>query len=273
MLLEELLTALESGLDRRPITVTQVNVGIFYTAAQLSTGHVGVAFTPRDLEDTVCCPKSAAEMPEAGKLRGQSAWDLAGQALSRYRLRRSVGVATLNALSACLMDEKEIPGGSILTDTDAMDVANIREGDSVALVGAFVPFIKKLKGGKVDLRVIDKHRDALKGEDLRFWASPDEAAGVLSAADVAIITGSAMVEGGIDDLLSYCRKAREIVLAGPTASPWPEPFFARGVTVLGGITVRDGAEFMRLIMEGGSGYFFSGPAAKIAVVRSKEYAA
>ena len=108
MLIEDLIASLESGLERRPLTVARVCIGVFYTAVELSDGHVGVAFTPRDMEDTVCCPRSAAELPEAGRLSGRSAWDMAQQALSPSRLRRSVGLATLNALSACLMAEKDI---------------------------------------------------------------------------------------------------------------------------------------------------------------------
>jgi len=267
MVIEDLIASLQSGLDQRPLTVTQACIGVFYTAVKLSNGHVGVAFTPRGMEDTVCCPRSAAELPEAGRLSGQVAWDLARQALSPFRLRRAIGVATLNALSACLMAEKGIPGGHILSNTDALDVVRFRDGDKVVLVGAFTPFIRKLKEQKVELKVIDKHRDALKGEELFLWASPDSAAELLPQADVAIITGSALVEGGMDYLLELCTGAREIVLAGPTASPWPEPFFARGVTVLGGIKVHDAAKFMRLVAEGGSGYFFSEPAEKVAVVK------
>lgn len=73
MLLKDLIASLESGLDQQPITVTQVCIGVFYTAVQLSSGYVGVAFTPRDMTDTVCCPRSAVELPEAGRLSGQGA--------------------------------------------------------------------------------------------------------------------------------------------------------------------------------------------------------
>lgn len=63
------------------IIANEVRIGVFYTAARLSTGHVGVAFTPRDLSDTVCCPKSAASAPPAGKLSGQNSWVLAHYAV------------------------------------------------------------------------------------------------------------------------------------------------------------------------------------------------
>ena len=269
MLLDDLLTSLADGLKQGPLTASEVCIGVFYTAVRLSNGYAGVAFTPRDMEDTVCCPRSAAQMPGAGRISGRNAWDLAREALAPNRLRRAVGVATLNALSALLMDEKGIPNGRLMNDTDALDAICIEAGDKVVMVGAFVPFIKNLRERHIQLRVIDKHPDALKDDERSLWVPPDLVTRVLPEADVAIITGSAMVEGGLDELLDMCRNAREIVLAGPTASLWPEPFFARGVTVMGGIKVRDAAGLMHVVAEGGSGYFFNGPADKMAIVRLK----
>ncbi|MDZ4342056.1 MAG: DUF4213 domain-containing protein, partial [Candidatus Binatia bacterium] len=57
---------LRQVLGNEPLTVDDVRVGVFYSAVQLSEGHTGVAFTPRGLTDTVCCPRSAAEAPLAG---------------------------------------------------------------------------------------------------------------------------------------------------------------------------------------------------------------
>jgi uncharacterized protein (DUF4213/DUF364 family) len=71
-------------------------------------------------------------------------------------------------------------------------------------------------------------------------------------------------------LLAAASRARTIVLAGPTASPWPPPFFARGVHILGGIRVRQGARLLRLVSEGGSGYFFTDAAEKICIVRTTQ---
>ena len=62
--------------------------------------------------------------------------------------------------------------------------------------------------------------------------------------------------------------ARKIVLAGPTASPWPPPFFAHGIDVLGGIRVRGSERLLTLIGEDGSGYLFEDAAEKISIVRS-----
>ena len=137
-----------------------------------------------------------------------------------------------------------------------------------ALVGALAPFIRNLKGKAADLWVIDKHPGALKKDERSFWRSPDQAKDVLGEASVVIITGSALVEGGMDALLEASGKARRVVLTGPTASPWPPPFFQRGVHVLGGIRVLDAPAFLGMVGEGGSGYLFQTAAEKISILRN-----
>jgi uncharacterized protein len=199
--------------------------GVFYTAVEISTGDVGVAFTPRDLSDTVCCPKTAAGAPPAGRLIGVKAWDTAEYSLSPSSLRRAVGIATLNALSAAAVNRYGLPEGVLQEKLDALDAAGIAPADKVVMVGAFIPFIKKLKGRVAGLRVIDKHRDALKPDEQALWMVPERAAEALKDADVAIFSGSTLVEGGIDELLSWSEAARVRVMAGPTTPLWLRPFF------------------------------------------------
>jgi uncharacterized protein (DUF4213/DUF364 family) len=268
-IVRELINILQERLSHVSLKVEDVRIGIFYTAAKLSDGHAGVAFTPRDLEDTVCCPRSAAKMPASGKLREKNAWELANYVLSDNSLKRSVGVAVINALSARVIEEQGISGGHMLIGKDALDTIKIERRDKVVMVGAFAPFIRRLKEEIKGLYVIDKHPQALKSDEMSFWRSPAQIPQVLPQADVAIITGSAIVEGGLDELLSYSQRAREVVLAGPTASMWPEPLFQRGVTVLGGITINDADRLLQVVSEGGSGYFFTGPARKMSIVKDQ----
>jgi uncharacterized protein (DUF4213/DUF364 family) len=262
------LSDLSQVLEGAPLTVTDVRIGVFYTAALLSSGHTGVAFTPRDLSDTVCCPRTAAAAPPSGRMAGQDAWGLADYALSPVPLRRAVGVAVLNALSALAMERHGVPGGKVLPGMDALAAAQVTAEDRVAMVGGFIPFIKALKGQVADLWVVDKHPEALKPDELPFWRPPEQALETLSQASVVVITGSSLVEGGIESLLDAASSARRIVLAGPTASPWPPTFFARGVHVLGGIRVLDGPKLLQVVSEGGSGYFFQREAEKVSVIRN-----
>ena len=264
---EAWMADLREVLRGEPVAVAEVRVGVFYTAARLARGHTGVAFTPRDLADAVCCPRSAAVGPPAGRLAGQDAWTLAQYALAPAPLRRAVGVAVLNALSALAVERHGVPGGRLLAGVDALDAAEVRPEDRVAMVGAFAPFIKRLKDRVAALWVVDKHPDALRGGEEALWRSPEDAPGILSRATVVVMTGSTLVEGGIDTLLEAAGPARRVVLAGPTASPWPPPFFARGVHILGGIRAVDAGHLLQLVSEGGSGYLFEGGAEKVCVVR------
>ncbi len=273
-LIEAWISDLRCALDAEIPLVHAVRVGVFYTAAQISTGHVGVAFTPRDLADAVCCPKTAASAPPSGRMIGRRAWELADYALSPAPLRRAVGVAVLNALSALAVFRHGVPGGELRPGVDALAAAEVRNDDRVVMVGAFIPFIKALKGRVAALSVVDKHRQALEPEELRYWVSPEQADAALSRASVVIISASALVEGAIDGLLEAAPGARTLALAGPTAPLWPRPFFERGISLLGGIRVRDGARMLALVSEGGSGQFFFDEAAeKVSIVRDAAPAA
>lgn len=266
-IVEELIRTMNGCFGKRDITVEDVRIGVFYTAVKLSTGDSGVAFTPRDQEDTVCCPRSAAKMPTSGKLKGRKALELARLAKSDNAIRRSVGISVLNALSARLMKEQGVGDAWIRKGADALDVIEIKARDRIAMVGAFVPFIRKLKEGSNELYIVDKHPQALKEDERHLCRSPASAADVMGRADIVIITGSSMVEGGLDELLAACPQAREVLLAGPTASTWPEPFFKRGVTVMAGISVNNADKLLQVVSEAGSGYFFTGFAQKIVIVR------
>jgi uncharacterized protein (DUF4213/DUF364 family) len=258
--------------DIGDLQIADVRIGVFYTAVEISTGQVGLAFTPRDLNDAVCCPRTAAAAPPAGRMAGSDAWVAADYALSPSELRRAVGIAALNAISAAAIDRYGLPEGALHENLDALDAAAIAPDDEVVMVGAFVPFIKKLKGSVTSIKVIDKHRDALKSDEQSMWVPPERAREALRRASVAILTGSTLVEGGLEELLSFTDAARVRVMAGPTTPMWPQPFFRRGIDVLGGVRVVDGKDLLAIVSQGGSGYFFERAVRKVCVVNESHLA-
>ena len=264
-LIREWLAHLRSNFSDE-LLITDARVGVFYTAVEISSGDVGVAFTPRDLGDTVCCPKTAAGAPPAGRLFGAKVWEAAEYALSPSALRRALGIATLNAISAAAVERHGLSEGVLREGLDALDAAEITPDDRVVMVGAFIPFIKKLKGRVSSLKVVDKHRGALKPEEQTLWMPPEGAAEVLKDASVVIFSGSTLVEGGIEELLSWSEAARVRLMAGPTTPLWPRPFFNRGIAVLGGIRVLSGRDLLTIVGEGGSGYLFEQAAQKACVI-------
>lgn len=243
-------------LDLDRLSVIDVRIGLFFTGVRLNTGHGGVAFTPRaEMPPAVCCPTSAARQPQAGRLLERSIYEFMGLSSDPNPLLRAVGIATLNALSQLVMEREGENGRHAVWHQDAFELLNIQPSDSVGMVGAFPPYLKRLKNAVRALHLFERDHSVLKEEELPFLRRLDESPVLLPQCDVVIISGAALVTATLDHLLSLVTNAREVAVIGPTASLIPEPFFARGVTVMGGIRITDADRMMRVISEGGSGYF------------------
>ena len=62
---------------------------------------------------------------------------------------------------------------------------------------------------------------------------------MLNQADVVVVGGSVIMHHSLGQLLSFCRAARQVIVARPAANTYPDPLFDQDVTVLEGITVHD----------------------------------
>ncbi len=59
----------KSPTPLQEVWIDDLVIGIFFTGVKLSTGHAGAAFTPiGEIPEAVCCPTTAARMPQAGNL-------------------------------------------------------------------------------------------------------------------------------------------------------------------------------------------------------------
>jgi len=258
-------TILGSELDK--ITIERAVVGLFFTGVKLSNGIAGASATPiKSIPEAVCCPSSAMSMPFPGKLRGRRAPDLAREALSGYGIRRAVGIATVNALADCCWQRRPHPDIELQPDVDAFDATDIRAGDKVVVVGAFVPFLKELKRRGHAFLVLEQDPATLKADELPFFRPADQAAEILPDADVALITGSTLVTNTLEDLLALIRPEARVTVVGPTVGMLPDPFLARGADVLGCVRITEPDAFLDLLAEGGSGYHFFGRSAQKLVL-------
>lgn len=255
VLKEIIRTIEERGLVRhfglRPV---DVRLGVFYTGVKLSSGHAGLAYTPiHELPEAICCPKAQARMPQAGELLKLDIKTLMDYALEENPLRAAIGVATLNALSAILLEEKACPY-KLAGLGDVLDLVEIRKEDTVGMIGAFPPFIKRLKDACGKLHVFEKNPWLAKEVGMEELQPESLAREILPHCDVLLITGVTLVNHTLEPILKWSTRARETVLVGPTASLYPEPLFQKGVTTIGGIRIKDADKVMEIISQGGSGY-------------------
>src|SRR5271168_228069 len=187
------------GPELDEITIERVVVGLFFTGVKLSNGTAGTSATPiKSIPEAVCCPSSAMAMPFPGKLRGRRAADLAREALSGHGIRRTVGIATVNALADCCWQRRPNPDVELRHGVDAFDATDIRQGEKVVVVGAFVPFLKELKRRDQAFLVLEQDAATLKADELPFFRPAEQAAEILPNADVALITGSTLVNNTLE---------------------------------------------------------------------------
>jgi uncharacterized protein (DUF4213/DUF364 family) len=270
-ILRETLVAIPEilGPDLDSLTIERAVIGLFFTGVKLSNGIAGACATPiKTIPEAVCCPTSAMAMPFPGKLRGRPALDLAKEALGDHGIRRAVGIAAMNALADACWRRRPHPGTELRLGIDAFDATEIRPGEKVVVVGAFVPFLRELKRRRQPFLVLEKDPATLKPEELPFFRPANEAPTVVPEADVLLITGTTLINDTLEELLRLAKPAARVTMVGPTVSMLPDAFLGRGADILGTVRITAPDEFLEMLAEGGSGYHFLGRSAqKVVLVR------
>lgn len=253
------------------ITIERVVVGLFFTGVKLSTGHVGACATPiKTIPGAVCCPSSTQVMPFPGKMRSRQAAAFLDETVQCEGIRRAVGIATMNALAALCWERQPHPDVDLEIGIDAFDAADIRPGQTVVVVGAFIPFLRELKRRAQPYLVLEQDPATLKPDELSFFRPADQARSVVPQADVLLITGTTLINDTLDAILAAARPDACKVVVGPTVGLVPDAYLHRNCDVLGGIKITHSDEFLDTLAEGGSGYHFFGRSAQKIVLRSRQ---
>jgi uncharacterized protein (DUF4213/DUF364 family) len=269
-ILKETLAELRARLGDRidEITVERVSIGIFFIGVKLSNGSGGLCFTPiKEIPDAVCCPSSLRALPWSGKFRGRRVTDFFDALFDRSVMKRAVGIAIVNALSAPFF--REIPSAGYPLDhgSDVLEVIGIPDDANVVVIGALVPILMRLKSRGKPFSIIEMDPRTLKADEMPFWVPVEKTNEVVPLADLLVITGTTLLFHSLESILASAKPGAEVVLVGPTASMLPGAFFRRGVTVMGGDHVTHPDDLLDILSEGGSGYHFFGKSAERVIIR------
>ncbi|MEW6221914.1 MAG: DUF364 domain-containing protein [Candidatus Hadarchaeota archaeon] len=224
MIIDELLSLIEKRRSQlENLKLLRVCVSLCYTAVMLDNDYVGLCHTPT--EDI-----AHSHWGRRRDLHGSKALETARRANSFDMIEKTVGIATLNALSQHLMDSE---GYERKFDVDIFDALDVRANDTVAVVGYIRPLVGKLREKGCAVHVFERN------PQLRGDALPDTFAdSVLPKVDVVIASGSSLANGTIDKILESSKNARFVAVTGPSAGTLPEPFFERGVKVIAGVRAK-----------------------------------
>ena len=176
-------------------------------------------------------------------LEGLVAWTLSPEGVRDLggHLAGAVCVAAMNAVCApgCNREAFEARGLRVVEDCVG---ATVRPGDRVAVVGAGMFMRELASAGLASLDIIEMrpacdlmraHVSAAGVETFPKGISfrpVEDTAPLFAEADVLLLTGSTLVNGTLFDLMRLPRRAREVVLFGPSASMRPEVLFELGAT-------------------------------------------
>jgi uncharacterized protein (DUF4213/DUF364 family) len=245
----------KSPTPLQDIYIDDLVIGIFFTGVKLSTGHAGVAFTPMgEIPEAVCCPATAARMPQAGNLDGSPISEILKYTLDNNILKSAIGVATLNALSQLFIESENGREYEIIKGKDGFDLLEIQPEETVTLIGAFGPYIRRLKRMGNPLYIVEKNSQALRTDEMKYFKPESEIPSLLKKSDAIIITGTAIVNHTIDPILSFITNGKRTAIIGPTASMAPDAFFKRGVNVMAGVRILDPDSMIKILKQGGSAY-------------------
>jgi uncharacterized protein (DUF4213/DUF364 family) len=245
----------KSPIPLQSVHVHDLVIGIFFTGVKLSTGHAGVASTPiGEIPEAVCCPTSAARMPQAGNLEDKPIAEILKYSLDPNVLKSAVGIATLNALSQLILEAMDPIDYPMIKDKDGFDLLRIQPNENVSIIGAFGPYIRRLKMMGNPFFIIEKHPMTLRSDEMKYFKPESEMRSALEKSDVVIITGTTIVNHTIDTILSFIKNGIRTAMIGPTASMIPDAFFKRGVHVVAGVRILDTDLMIKILKQGGSAF-------------------
>lgn len=229
------------------VSVTDVRIGLGYTAVLLDNGSAGVAYTfHREL--TGGCNVFKGLRP----LAGRQASELLGLFDSTDMIESAVALAASNALSNT-PKEWALEG-------DALEHLKLHPDDRVGMVGYFAPLIPLLKKRTASLKIFEQVE--YKNENL---LPEQDAIRELPHCQVALVTSTSILNHTIDAILDATRSCRDVVMLGASTPLIPDVFTDTPVTMLSGVVVTRPGEIIRIVSEGGGMRFFKNNIRKVNI--------
>lgn len=167
---------------------------------------------------------------------------------------RAIGVASMSALSQPLLQPAELKKRGFEVPANAGYFASLVQPDDITAVVGYGGGISQLLGKCRELHVTDmRPRETFQGvlideqieytpREVQVHPEKDNQA-VLSRATVVIITGSSLVNGTFEELMSYTQNARLVIAYGASVGLIPDVFFELGVDFIHSHRITDPAGF------------------------------
>jgi uncharacterized protein (DUF4213/DUF364 family) len=210
-----------------------------FMAISLESGAAGISF--------VLLPDEKMEQYNTLKLpdfTGKAPQEVALEFGNKDLIKEMISLAAINAICQHVMRETSFKAESA---TDSLGLLSVSAGDRIGMVGLFFGLVKTIRNAGADLVVIEKNEQLIKKfPDLPMTLDATK----LKTCNKILCTSTTLLNNSLDEILTHCSPGAFISIIGPTAGYFPDPLFARGVDVVGGRVVKNGAQFLQLLAEG-----------------------
>ena len=238
-----------------PPRVSKVVIGLGYTGVELEAlaydPFLGLASTlPNIIQSTNC-----TKIDFAGSLTDKSFKELMSWSYQPPSLEKIIGIATLNAASQHILavknPYKEIEG-------DLVDFLKITKNTKIVFIGFMKPMIRKVLNKTKHINIIDNNPMINRSyQNITILNDIDDLKESELSVDILFCTGTSLINNTLEKILSvFKKKAKSIVLIGPTISFLPDILFDKGVDIVGGITITDSEPTVKVLQEGGGTKLF-----------------
>lgn len=216
----------------KDIIIEDVRIGLRYTGVKLSNGRGGLAYSyihEMFNEKNEFLPLL---------LKNVNASLVLEKILTSKNMFSSViGTALINAFSDL---------SNVCYETgDIFEYVSLRKNDFVAMVGNIHPLVPKIETLVSKLLIFERMRFP-HSKLLPDWI----AAKYLADADIVFFTGASIINRTFDQLLPYIKKARDIIVVGPSTPLFPEFYKKLNVSYIAGMLITDADKMLDLISQG-----------------------
>lgn len=231
-----------------------------FCAIELQDGAFGLSYVL--LGDTLDALTGARAGAAASRLAGADPLQLARRLDSGSAVERALALAAINALTDSVWRQvgyQPPPAGNSLGDVQ------LDSHDHLGMIGFFPPLVRQVQavGGRISVLELDEVM--VQRQRQRFpqvHITLDRSA--LATCNKVVGTSTMLLNHTLEAMLAAAPQATAFAVIGPSAGLWPDVLFARGVTLLGGTRVTDGAAFTDAMARGES---WSTASRKFAIAR------
>jgi uncharacterized protein (DUF4213/DUF364 family) len=197
-----------------------------FSVAILENGAVGFSYNLFHRDDEAMQRYLAWD---TGEITGRPADEIMSWLLSDDALKKTAGLAVLNALSQDFLNRN--PGAYRLdTESDLYDLLRLDKSSRVGVVGFFRPMMGKLVEKAGEVVVIERSGELLK-ESYPFTMTDNPEA--LRQCDKVLITATTVLNDSLPEMMPHCADADFVAMMGPTAGFLPDTVFDLGVDAVG----------------------------------------